>query len=373
MHKFILIFIILFLNNKSLPKNEKINIKKSKESIVEWVYPKGWPWRGITIVTQSDREYVSEEKLKKLSNEGLNLIRLRISVREFARNHKLTIEESKSNSYNWSKDLIQICRKLNINILISVSDFPYDYIKGFKQMDSKFWESDDELSMALAEIENLVMVFDVFDNVLGYEFFAEPLISVNNTSESPPQWPYFFDRICRLVRNKSNKHIVYTPGPGGLPTGYELLNLPTNDPKIIYNFHFYLPHKYTHQGIKGRNQWYSYPGYLEFRKIDINFMRAHMGKVKKWSTENGDPPIFVGEFSVVRWAEGKEKYLKDLLESIEEYQFGWAYFSLNGWNGWDYNFEPIGPQSKNLIQSISETNTENILKKYWNLNLLDEK
>ena len=50
-------------------------------------------------------------------------------------------------------------------------------------------------------------------------------------------------------------------------------------------------------------------------------------------------PVVIGEFSAVRWAEGGEQYIKDLVAIFNDYGWGWLYFSGSGWHGWnpDYN------------------------------------
>ncbi len=55
-----------------------------------------------------------------------------------------------------------------------------------------------------------------------------------------------------------------------------------------------------------------------------------------------DVPIFVGEFSTVRWGdvESSITYLRDAIELFEEYGWSWTYFSHGGYSGWD----PEGPE-----------------------------
>lgn len=45
-------------------------------------------------------------------------------------------------------------------------------------------------------------------------------------------------------------------------------------------------------------------------------------------------PIFVGEFSVICWAKGGEKYLSDMIEFMEEYGWDWTYHAFREWGGW---------------------------------------
>jgi len=44
--------------------------------------------------------------------------------------------------------------------------------------------------------------------------------------------------------------------------------------------------------------------------------------------------MYVGEFSVIRWAPGGDKYLSDLLEVVESHGWDWSYHAFREWDGW---------------------------------------
>jgi hypothetical protein len=46
--------------------------------------------------------------------------------------------------------------------------------------------------------------------------------------------------------------------------------------------------------------------------------------------------VYVGEFSVARWAPGDSGYcyLRDLIELFEEYGWDWSYHAFREWDGW---------------------------------------
>jgi hypothetical protein len=53
-------------------------------------------------------------------------------------------------------------------------------------------------------------------------------------------------------------------------------------------------------------------------------------------------PVFVGEFSCVRWAPGDTgaNYLRDTIELFEEYGWPWTYHAFREWSGW--SLEHVG-------------------------------
>jgi hypothetical protein len=52
-------------------------------------------------------------------------------------------------------------------------------------------------------------------------------------------------------------------------------------------------------------------------------------------------PIYIGEFSVIRWAPAKdaEQCLKDFITIIEENSWNAAYHAFREWNGWSVEFD----------------------------------
>ena len=182
--------------------------------------PPGWPWRGITIVSHTDRERVTAKAIKDLAEKGVNLIRLRLSVRNFAEREKISVQESEKSTFIWAEKVIGWAEENNIEILISVTNFPIDPKVGYDQTNEKFWNSEADLLECLAHIEAIVKHFDAFENVAAYEFIAEPVARDGNKSKRPANWNTFFERILKTIRATSDKYVLYTPGPWGGPGGY---------------------------------------------------------------------------------------------------------------------------------------------------------
>jgi hypothetical protein len=330
-----------------------------------------WPWRGITIVSH-DKDDVKYQDIEKLASYGVNFVRLRLSFRKLMEAEKIDFESAYERTISWALEIILSCNKHNIDVLISHSDFPVDPKKKFIQTDSKFWNDANELNKALKVIDNIVLSFDTCNAVKAYQFIAEPVTIINGKSKQPNQWLDYFEQIRTTVRNRSVKYLVFSPGPWGKTAGYKNMGIPFNDTAIIYNFHFYEPHRYTHQNIRSNNEIYSYPNSIGKIYWDREKLAEKIDIFQNWRITYKIKYAFGGEFSAVRWAEGKEDYLKDVIELLEERNISWSYFSYNGWPGWNYNYEHDNSRSflaKNLILSEKETGTLRLLKKYWKLNL----
>lgn len=347
----------------------KKNLKQITEPLT--LGPPGWPWRGITIVSHTVRKEVTEKAIKDLAHKGVNLIRLRLSIRKFAEKNKISPEESMESTFLWAEQIVLWSTENNIKVLISVPDFPFDPQKSYKQTSSKFWDSENDLSQSLENIKTVVQRFNSFENVVAYEFIAEPVIKGSFKPRRPLNWNIFFTRIIKTVRETSDKYILYTPGPGGSPNGYASMGEKFQDNRVIYNFHFYRPHKYTHQGVGKYREEYIYPGRIGLTYWNKDKLRDEVNVALKWAKENKVNYIFAGEFSVVRNAEGRNRYLADLLSVFEEKNISWAYFCFNGWKGWSYPFEhfDLGKKEKSDIRFNAKKNeTEMLLEEFWKKN-----
>lgn len=355
------------------------NAKKSKEELVSDVAVNkkekstkanvtlNWPWRGITIVSHA-QDSIDFKDIDKLASYGVNLIRLRLSFRVMMKRENIDYEAAYKKTIEWAKRIIKVCDKYNIDVLISHSDFPIDHSKNLNQSSPDFWGNSQELKIALNTISSIVEAFKDEESVKAFQFLAEPLIVKNGKSITPENWLSFFEQIIQATRKKSNKYILFSPGPGGKTAGYQNLKKPFADTTIIYNFHYYEPHAYTHQHIKENNTSYRYPGMINYRQWNKNKIEERIKMFTDWKLKHNITYGFVGEFSVVRWAENKETYLKDVLDLFEKYNLGYAYFSYNGWLGWNYNYEhnkSTDFNGKSLIYSNKETATLKLLKEYW--------
>ena len=107
---------------------------------------------------------------------------------------------------------------------------------------------------------------------------------------------------------------------------------------MIYSVHMYLPHKFTHQGVGSREIGLEYPGVINGRLWNAQELKKALSPLRRFEQEYG-VPVWVGEFSAVRWAEGGEQYLEDLVGVFDEYGWGWAYWSFAWWHGWNPNYD----------------------------------
>src|SRR5262249_47258134 len=118
--------------------------------------------------------------------------------------------------------------------------------------------------------------------------------------------------------------------------------VPVALPNVVYEVHMYLPHDYTGQGLDGDSTHpVSYPG--------IGTLNTSLNKVRNFQN-NYPVRIFVGEFSVVRYAPSASSYLHDCISIFEGYGWSWCYHAYREAKVWSLEVadQPFSSQPKQL-------------------------
>jgi endoglucanase len=206
--------------------------------------------------------------------------------------------------------------------------------------------------------------------ILGYNFISEP-----HTPWIVEDWqtevvPSFIQAVRTVDKNT---FLIFSPGLWGFPV-FDRLDAPFADPagKTLYGFHFYAPHNYTHQGVGDRPVGLVYPGPLKMFDGSplIEWNKQALYDYMKSACdfqEQHNVRIFVGEFSVIRWAPGRADWVSDVCDLFEENGFDWTYHSYTGWNGWNPTFSAEAAGSYEPDGGV-ETERLKILKTHWNKN-----
>jgi len=230
---------------------------------------------------------------------------------------------------------------------------------------------------------------------LGSERIAIEPMNEPPYGYDPPtvrRWQAMMELLHRTVRREvPDLTVVLTGAHGGDRTGLLALDPhPFAGSKVLYSFHYYEPHDFTHQGVEtsqpNARHWRFLPGLPypanalpkdeAWRRIEDNllladlsagdrrqamletrrkflaylaegFDRAHIVRdfdaVSAWADRNGIAPhsVLVGEFGVVRSygryrgadAVSRAAWLSDVRTEAERRSFGWAIWELKGYGG----------------------------------------
>ncbi len=174
------------------------------------------------------------------------------------------------------------------------------------------------------------------------------------------RWAGIQARVAAAIREAAPRHTIIVAGANyaGIP---DLLALqPLADGNIIYNFHFYEPHEFTHQGATWGLSWWSYthgipyppndaamqaliaqvPDALDrytlenywLNRWDGRHIRLLIDEAAAWARQN-KVPVICNEFGVYRNNAdpvSRANWLNDVRTALEADGIGWAMWDYRG-------------------------------------------
>lgn len=193
--------------------------------------------------------------------------------------------------------------------------------------------------------------------VAGYDLLNEPVPPGFTYAIRASTWQDFAKRLAKSIRVVDPNHtIIVQSAPDAVPTGFENLR-PIGLDNVVYSFHFYLPMGLTHQNVLG-----NYKGNVEYpsTSLDRKSLSKSLDQVRKFA-KTYSVPIFVGEFSCVRWAPkgSASNYIRDAIALFEAEGWPWVYHEFRGWPGWDAEITNDDPRGVR----IPDAPTISILKR----------
>ncbi len=172
------------------------------------------------------------------------------------------------------------------------------------------------------------------------------------------RWAGVQAKLANSIREGAPQHTIIAAGANWSDVEDLVTMVPLPDPNVIYNFHFYDPHTFTHQGATwGTNYWHfenklAYPATLaDAQKVaalepdpgnrltvlrygldhwDANRMSVEIGQAAEWA-KHWNVPLTCNEFGVYRRVsdpQDRARWIHDVRSTLEGYGIGW--------NMWDY-------------------------------------
>ena len=201
--------------------------------------------------------------------------------------------------------------------------------------------------------------------VWGYDLVNEPV--EGNVQDGLMDWQALASETARRVRKIDPDHaIIVEPAPWGGPAALENLD-PLPVPGVVYSVHMYEPHHFTHQGVYDNAAGVRYPGLVDGKQWDKDRLRRALQPVLDFQRAYG-VQIYVGEFSAIRWAPDDSacRYLKDVIDLLEENGWDWAYHAFREWNGWSVEH---GADRNDNSPSKTPTSRETLLRSWFEKNV----
>jgi endoglucanase len=167
-------------------------------------------------------------------------------------------------------------------------------------------------------------------------------------------------KLATAIREGAPQHTIIAAGANWSADDELIFIDPLRDANIIYNFHFYEPHIFTHQGATwGSPYWphvrgLKYPGNREnAAKVaegvpeainrlfvirygldhwDATHIDAEVGQVAEWA-KRWNVPVVCNEFGVYRnFSDPADRaaWISDVRTSFEKYGIGWTMWDYSG-------------------------------------------
>jgi endoglucanase len=190
------------------------------------------------------------------------------------------------------------------------------------------------------------------DRVL-FEILNEPEVSDRY------RWVGVQTRLATAIREGAPRHTIIAAGGRWSDNDDLLFQEPLRDPNVIYNFHFYEPHIFTHQGATwGEYYWHwvkglHYPSTAEnaeqaaalvpneddrlkvmrygHEHWDAGRMESEMKQAAAWAQRRG-VPLVCNEFGVYHNADPQDRaaWIHDVRVALEHNNIGWTMWDYSG-------------------------------------------
>ena len=283
---------------------------------------------------------------------GANVIRLQMHPVTYAMGINQNFWDAWPSYIDRLEEQLKRAKQAGLKVVVDLHEPPFENLES-KRSDfwhqfqyPEFWNRSDlaeGFCRAWTEIATRLLPYR--ETIWGYDLYNEPVDRSSKGDAPPAQWRPLATKIIKAIRKTDKKvWIIYEPGQWGAFSGFKGLE-PLPDAKVIYSAHFYQPHQFTHQGVNNvqgtaldeamKQINITYPSTIN----GVEWDKKHFNEILKAADEfqaKWKVPIYVGEFSVIRWApkEAAVRWLRDVVDLFESRGWSWTYHAFREFHGW---------------------------------------
>lgn len=318
--------------------------------------------RGFNLDKSSERKPLTKDDINALAASGAGVVRIILAPKwcESCETFGLDLSDQ-----DYVRQVVAETKERGIFVIIALAPQP----AGPK---SRYWHDKRQKAGIVQLWERLATAYKDEPNVIAFDLINEPLPATIRESSKNNVWSAFALQIIAGIRQADpGRTVIFEPAPWGLAKGFASLDpLPVQN--AVYSFHFYEPQAITHQGIYENRRQIDYPTSDEdpIGKWDKTRLSRELEPVRAFQRRTG-VPIYVGEFSISRWApiNARYRYTEDVLDLFSKEGWSWTYHAFRTYTGWDPEVASKDPgdrtRSSNspvfqlLIKAIRATNGVN--------------
>jgi len=205
-----------------------------------------------------------------------------------------------------------------------------------------------------------------------FEIMNEPEVS------DPYRWAGIEARVAAAIREAAPRNTIIATGPNYSGIADLLTQHPLADGNVIYNFHFYDPHEFTHQGAGWGAAWWSYTHDIPYPADESSMagslkelpdasnrfalerywldhwdghrIRLTIDEAAAWAKAN-EVPLICNEFGVYREhsdPQSRMNWIRDVRTAFEADGIGWTMWDYRGGFGvvWKEDGQPAKVDEK---------------------------
>ncbi|HKD62217.1 MAG TPA: cellulase family glycosylhydrolase [Terracidiphilus sp.] len=203
-------------------------------------------------------------------------------------------------------------------------------------------------------------------DLIFFEIMNEP------EERDPLRWAGVQARAAAAIREAAPKNTIIATGPNWSGIADLLTQQPLPDGNVIYNFHFYEPHEFTHQGAGWGTPWWIYTHNIPYPateasmgtslaqvpdaanryallhywldRWDAHRIRLQIDAAAAWGKQH-NVPLICNEFGVYRRVTpeaSRMNWIRDVRTALEADGIGWTMWDYRGGFGvvWKEDGQP---------------------------------
>ena len=203
-------------------------------------------------------------------------------------------------------------------------------------------------------------------DLIFFEIMNEP------EERDPLRWAGVQARAAAAIRQAAPKNTIIATGPNWSGIADLLTQQPLPDGNVIYNFHFYEPHEFTHQGAGWGTPWWIYTHNIPYPateeslgtslaqvpdaanryallhywldRWDAHRIRLQIDAAAAWGKQH-NVPLICNEFGVYRRVTpeaSRMNWIRDVRTALEADSIGWTMWDYRGGFGvvWKEDGQP---------------------------------
>ncbi|MCF8069447.1 MAG: glycoside hydrolase family 5 protein [Desulfobacterales bacterium] len=338
-------FLILLLTpNRGFAEKKYLNSDDFKEKI----------FRGFTVEGEKNKK--TDNDFEDLDKIGVEIIRTGLRLDRCSTCINYTISQTGLEYLDW---VVSKANEYEMYVVITlVPENPYS---------AEYWEDKNLQSSIIKIWRSLAERYKNNSFVAGYDLLNEPK-PPGNIKNASKLWVDFAEDIISAIREVDTNHIIFfEPAPSASAFAFKALKEPLSDDNIVYSLHMYKHVRLTHQRLGDNKETVTYPN----KKFDKKYLSKYLDPIRSFKKKH-NVPIYVGEFSCVRWAPDDSAYrwIEDVLDLFETEGWSWTFFSFRGFHGWDHELPSTVVKPKDKISAMKlrsmETPTFQLISSYMN-------